>query len=76
MCDCLKETKEKIREKTGDPQASIDLDFIIQNNAMMGVPRITARYRKKNKKGEFNSKETAIPILPNFCPFCGIKYNN
>ncbi|AWM80068.1 hypothetical protein DKL61_06700 [Gammaproteobacteria bacterium ESL0073] len=75
MCDCRKIYTEKLREKTGDPEARLReaVMYSHSDNKLTSCLTITATYRKKNKKGELNKKESSTDIACSDCPFCGEK---
>ncbi len=74
MCDCLEKTRLLIVEKTGDPDAYIDVTYNF-NNLGQKPAGMRAHYREKKKDGSFKERETHIGISPTFCPFCGVKYD-
>ena len=70
-CNCLKQINERVKEQTGDIEASIDFAFTMSGKSF---PRIPYTYRKKKRDGGFHAKETEGTIVPSFCPWCGVKY--
>ena len=72
MCKCLNEIEKTICEKSEDPNAYIVslLDF----KTGVSKPSMQYRFRKKKKNGEYGRENTVL-LVPTFCPFCGIKYD-
>ncbi|MFS2841769.1 MULTISPECIES: hypothetical protein [Parabacteroides] len=62
-----------MKEKTGDPEAS--LNYMYAMPSFEKKPVIEATYRNKKKDGTFNKKESTISIAYPFCPFCGKKFS-
>ncbi len=62
-----------LKEKTGDPEAS--LNYMYAMPSFEKKPVIEATYRNKKKDGTFNKKESTISIAYPFCPFCGKKFS-
>jgi hypothetical protein len=74
MCDCIKEIEQKLKNNTGDSEASLDIGFVFKDNGgVLTIPNITASVRKKAKDGTFANKAKSISIIPSLCPFCGEK---
>ena len=72
-CKCITEINEKIREQTGDKDASIYTTFGLdtkENKMTICVP-IGLNYRKKKANGEFMKNKTHSTIIASYCPFCG-----
>ena len=70
MCDCFDKVEANLKEKTDDPEAS--LNYMYAMPSFEKKPVIEATYRKKKKDGTFNKTGT-ISIAYPFCPFCGKK---
>lgn len=75
MCDCHDIMDEKLKERTGDPEAEMACAFLFGVKTI-SVPYIEFYYRKKKKSGEFMPKKHSGSLLPSFCPFCGKSYKS
>lgn len=75
-CNCIEQVKKSLVEKTGDPEARIDVGHQRVGNKFVSIPLIRATYRKKKPNGEFNKKIEYTPILINYCPICGKAVND
>lgn len=69
----IEEVEQKVREKTGDPEAGFNADtyFFGRGGRHLMIPCI---YRgKKGKKGneQFTSSYKEVMIFAKFCPFTG-----
>jgi len=73
MCNCLNEMTILLRSEKDDNEASIDSVYIF-GKANLSKPRIAASYRQKKKDGSYQLKNTIISVIPTFCPFCGVAY--
>lgn len=71
MCDCFDKVEANLKEKTGDPQASLNYMYVMPSFEKR--PVIEAIYRKKKKDGTFNKTKSIISLAYSFCPFCGKK---
>ncbi len=71
MCDCFDKVEANLKEKTDDPEASLNYMYVMPS--FEKKPVIEATYRKKKKDGTFNKTESTISIAYPFCPFCGKK---
>lgn len=60
MCDCFDKVEANLKEKTGDPEAS--LNYMYAMPSFEKKPVIEATYRNKKKDGTFNKKESTISI--------------
>ena len=69
MCNCFETVEQNLREKTGDPFAS--LNYMYAMPSFEKKPVVEASYREKKKDGTFNKKAKTISIAYPFCPFCG-----
>ena len=67
-CNCVEKINEKLREQTGDPEASISVMFGVDLSSMVYIPY---NYRTKKKDGTFSQKEKEGKLALNKCPFCG-----
>ena len=56
MCDCFDKVEANLKEKTGDPEAS--LNYMYAMPSFEKKPVIEATYRNKKKDGTFNKKES------------------
>ena len=79
MCNCLRECTKALRSKTGDPEASINSVFVVKTETGTRAltrlyPQIVARYRKRKQDGEFRKSQTTSSMIPDYCPWCGAKY--
>ena len=52
MCDCFDKVEANLKEKTDDPEAS--LNYMYAMPSFEKKPVIEATYRKKKKDGTFN----------------------
>ena len=78
-CDCINDIQNKLRESLGDPEASIDVGFLLnrRTNQMMLVPAgLVLKTRRTKKDGTLMSGKTTVPLTPSFCPFCGTRYED
>lgn len=67
MCDCFDKVEANLKEKTGDPEVS--LNYMYAMLSFEKKPVIEATYWNKKKDGTFNKKESTISIAYPFCPF-------
>ena len=70
MCDCIKETNEKLIENGINTQLDIPFVFTREGNAIEKTPRILIA----TCKADISKKEKAMKIRATYCPFCGEKY--
>ena len=68
-CECVITVEKKLRDKTGDPQASLNMVFAMPS--FQALPTLTLNYHPKKRDGSFASRETKEKIPCTFCPFCG-----
>jgi hypothetical protein len=66
----IKKVEAQIAERTGDPNAAINADFITVSNTEMSR-YIIIKYRKK-KGTNFSKQYKDILIKMNYCPFTGL----
>jgi hypothetical protein len=72
MCDCMEKVTQTLREKTEDENGVLNAPKM----PLFGEkPYLEFLYHKKNRRGEYQKKEEYIPIIINYCPFCGEKQN-
>jgi len=69
-CNCIEEINGKIKEATGDPEASLDILFTLENgiNERLFIPY---SYRNKKKDGTFTVNKKEGKLALGKCPFCG-----
>lgn len=61
MCDCFDRVEANLKEKTGDPEAS--LNYMYAMPSFEKKPVIEATYRNKKKDGTFNKQKVLYPLL-------------
>lgn len=76
MCDCIDKVEAELQKKTGDPMAEIISAYVFGVEKTSVVPHMEYQYRRKNKNGEFDERKKTGTMLPTFCPFCGVRYDN
>ena len=74
MCNCLNVMTALLRVEKDDPDASIDTVYIF-GKAILLTPRIAASYRMKKQDGTYARRNTSTSVIPTYCPFCGIAYD-
>lgn len=86
MCNCLKETEDKLREKMTSedfakdfkPRKATELRFLHPKNTVLmirsGEWRLNIPYEATWTLENGKSKETIINILASHCPFCGASF--
>jgi len=75
MCDCIDVLNRAIRERTGDPLASIQVGVVEDKKRLMIQPvGIVSRNRTLRDDGTFTRNQVRDPIVLFYCPFCGRKY--
>jgi len=80
MCGCIDVLNKAIRERTGDPLASVQVGVVNvkvteDKTVMMIQPTgIVSRNRTLHDDGTFTRNQTRDPIALYYCPFCGRKY--
>lgn len=72
MCDCFEKVEANLKEKTGDPQTS--LNYMYAMPSFEKKPVIEATYRNKKKDGTFNKTESTISIAYPFAHFAERNY--
>ena len=72
MCDCFDKVEANLKEKTDDPEAS--LNYMYAMPSFEKKPVIEATYRKKKKDGTFNKTESTISIAYPFARFAERNY--
>lgn len=87
MCECLKETAARLREKIGagdlselSPKNGSKLLFLMENNwvlifrtgkTRLNIPFAATWKLPPDKAGKVKNKDTTINVLASHCPFCG-----
>lgn len=66
MCDCFDKVEANLKEKTGDPEAS--LNYMYAMPSFEKKPVIEATYRNKKKDGTFNKKRKYYIYRLSFLP--------
>lgn len=74
MCKCLETVIQRVKEQTGDDEATVDWTMVF-GEPMRYYPRMTYTYRKKSKVGVFQQKVHEGTLIPTYCPWCGKKYD-
>lgn len=72
-CDCVKNVNEKLKNQTGDPEAGIDIDFVIIKNQFVSLPKVAASWRRRKKDGTLKAKPDPGSVFFQYCPFCGYR---
>ena len=77
-CNCIEKMTEKIRVKTEDPKAYLNLDIIttglFTSGKIIERPFVEYYYRKKKKiSNDFTKKTFPGKLVFSYCPFCGKK---
>jgi hypothetical protein len=74
-CNCIEDFTRLIRERSEDPEASVNIAFNISRDSgkLFARPKMSCQYRDKKKDGTF-SKANDHPISGEYCPFCGKAY--
>jgi len=77
-CNCMEEMTEKIRVKTEDPKAYLNLDIIttglFTSEKITEKPIVKYYYRKRKIiSNNFTAKTFEGKLAFSYCPFCGKK---
>jgi len=70
-CDCISELNKQLRKATGDPDAALEATVSLRGDC---YPWMSAVYRERRKDGTYKRGAKHRTIIPNYCPFCGRKY--
>jgi len=70
-CNCVEEINKKIREATGDPEASLNILFCLGNETTSRL-YIPYSYRTIKKDGTFTVNKEEGKLSLHRCPFCGV----
>jgi len=71
-CDCVTKVEAKLVDFTGDEQAQLICP--ISFNTLARKPGMEYTYREKKKDGSYKTNKKSCIMIPTYCPFCGIKY--
>ena len=81
-CTCIEDLNKLVREKYGDPEASLDCGFALDLSQKPGehqgldvYPSMSATYRAKSKNGSFGVRKH-VSVRGDYCPFCGKAYSD
>jgi len=89
MCNCIKETEERIKAKLSENNPKYKDKTIkqvtISNAALMFLDEGKTRtelysptnitYEFFNKNDELKTKKEIVNMSYSYCPFCGVKYD-
>lgn len=71
VCNCITRMNELLKKQFND---SAEMDTSIISPKALVVVRIQGLYHKVKKDGTYAQKWDTINVLPEYCPFCGKKY--
>jgi hypothetical protein len=75
-CNCIEEVNKTLKETYDDPSACVAVGFQLGNGTIDVKPcGLYAIITEKKLNGEYRLKPSEVPIVPVYCPFCGIKYD-
>lgn len=66
MCDC----KERVNEKLKDRNTRLSVSFCLSSDLSEADAMLMIQTEKLDKQ----KRTRAMPVIPTFCPFCGVKY--
>lgn len=70
-CNCITKINELLKKQFND-SAEMDAGIIAPKG--LAIVRIQGLYHKVKKDGTYAQKWDTINVLPEYCPFCGKKY--
>lgn len=66
MCNC----NERVNEKLKSRNTRLSFSFCLSSDLSEADSMLMIQTEKLDKA----SRAKAIPVIPTFCPFCGVKY--
>jgi len=70
MCECVTEVEALLKAKHEDAE----LDMVVLFSKGYSVPSIRYQYHHILKSGKKAQRKTSYLLIPTYCPFCGVKY--
>ena len=75
MCNCISEVKEKMPKEDSKGRRIEKVEFMSVSFIMEGKGKIAMKtHSDVEVTVEGIKKPITIPIIHNYCPFCGVKY--
>lgn len=72
-CDCISKITKLVKQKTNET-GCVDTSISCPDGNLR--VNVYGLYHKQKKDGTFQDKWQQINIMPEYCPFCGKKYEN
>jgi hypothetical protein len=74
-CECLSVLEKSfIKDNPEKKNARIYRTIAMDRNMSDSRPLMQVLYQKPTKDGDVTKKVFEIPLIPTYCPFCGVKY--
>jgi hypothetical protein len=75
MCDCIEEYNKKLQQMLGS-EGKIKTNWrLYADDTLIEYPSgMEFMYHRKKKDGTLEARQRSMPLVPNYCPFCGKPY--